>query len=495
MAVNLAVDLGNANTALQMPPKSNLQPNVPQGQETDFKTLMDNAQTKQNDARKTDFADRGTDKSQSVNEKNTRQDDKGISADQKPADNKTEQVKERPEGMEEVSDEALSEDMEKAAEEVFAALLNLLQSLGVEEVQVAPVMDELGLTQVDLLDQGNLMDVLTELLPPVNNAGEELIPADLADQLLQDAETLLKWQSTEEQLPVMETKDGTDAVVTDTNTIPMEEIVPEDAAAPEERRIDTQAVVQEGPVREEALKEQPKENTEDVTKPQTTAESMDAPKAETPVPSNQVENEGAKQQGREAGKQEDGNRGELNPFAERMNETEARFEVPEAPAPAMAANIDTEELMEQMNGFIRTQVRANMSQVELQLHPASLGTVNIQIVAKETGITAQFTTQNESVRAALESQIAELKEQLTNAGVKIEAVEVTVETHAFEQSMQREREQNNEQEEPAKKRGIRRLSAEQLNSLLEDGEEELSEEDQLAAEMMRANGNSLDYLA
>jgi len=129
--------------------------------------------------------------------------------------------------------------------------------------------------------------------------------------------------------------------------------------------------------------------------------------------------------------------------------------------------------------------------MELQLHPASLGNLRIQIAAKEGVITATFTTENETVRAALESQLITLKENFEQQGVKVEAVEVTVASHAFEQNLNGDESHAGEQAEPEKKRGARRIS---LSELTADGlEEELSDEDRIVAEMMKENGNTVDY--
>ena len=58
--------------------------------------------------------------------------------------------------------------------------------------------------------------------------------------------------------------------------------------------------------------------------------------------------------------------------------------------------------------------------------PASLGSVNVQIAAKDGVITAQFTAQNETVKAAIESQLVQLRTQFEEQGIKVDAVEVTV---------------------------------------------------------------------
>ena len=72
--------------------------------------------------------------------------------------------------------------------------------------------------------------------------------------------------------------------------------------------------------------------------------------------------------------------------------------------------------MDQILDYMKLQLRPGMDQLEMQLHPASLGTVHIQIVSRGGEVTAQFHVQNESVKAALESQISELKENLRDQG-------------------------------------------------------------------------------
>ena len=69
-------------------------------------------------------------------------------------------------------------------------------------------------------------------------------------------------------------------------------------------------------------------------------------------------------------------------------------------------------------------------------------------------------------------------------------MEVTVASHAFEQNLNGDESQTGEQT-PEKKRGSRRIT---LSDLTTDNlEEELSDEDRIVAEMMRENGNTVDY--
>lgn len=183
-----------------------------------------------------------------------------------------------------------------------------------------------------------------------------------------------------------------------------------------------------------------------------------------------------------------GNANEQMTFAQTVAD---RLEQAVAKTDAVTSSYATSEsVMNQIHDAIRVIQTQDMTEMELQLHPASLGNLRIQIAAKEGVVTAVFTTENEAVRAALESQLVTLKENFEQQGVKVEAVEVTVASHAFEQNLNGDESQAGEQM-PEKKRGSRRIS---LNDLTADNlEEELSDEDRIVAEMMKENGNTVDY--
>ena len=155
------------------------------------------------------------------------------------------------------------------------------------------------------------------------------------------------------------------------------------------------------------------------------------------------------------------------------------------------------DVINQINEYMKTQIKADMSTLEMQLNPANLGAVNVALSSKDGNVTAQFTTQSELVKAALESQIMILKENLEQAGVKVNAVEVSVESHAFERNLD-EQSQNSgqeakEEEEKRLRKATRRLN---INDLFaDDNSVELSEEESLTAEMMQADGNVMDYKA
>ena len=151
----------------------------------------------------------------------------------------------------------------------------------------------------------------------------------------------------------------------------------------------------------------------------------------------------------------------------------------------------TEDIMNQITEYIRINLRGDVQEMELQLHPASLGSVNVQIAAKDGVITAQFTAQNETVKAAIESQLVQLKTQFEEQGIKVEAVEVTVANYRFEQNFSGKEE--NAGEGKNGKKGPRRIN---LNDMgVEELPEDLEDSDKIAADMMARSGNTVDYTA
>ena len=140
---------------------------------------------------------------------------------------------------------------------------------------------------------------------------------------------------------------------------------------------------------------------------------------------------------------------------------------------------------------MKTVTDGDFSDVEMQLHPASLGTLHVRVTNNAGVITANFVTENEAVKAAVESQIIRLNEQFEAQGIKVDAVEVTIASHSFEQNLESgQSDTGSENGRPARR--TRRID------LGEDGEIDASsmeEDERIAAEMMAANGNKVDYMA
>ncbi len=189
------------------------------------------------------------------------------------------------------------------------------------------------------------------------------------------------------------------------------------------------------------------------------------------------------------------NRREGNSAGEMLLQTPVRqANVNEAPVVSenFYQSTQTNEIMDQIMEYMKINLKADVHEVEMQLHPASLGTVNVQIAAKEGAVTAQFTTQNEVVRAAIESQLIQLKQQFEEQGIKIDAVEVTVASHEYDQQFDQSS-ADTQQNQKKSGRGSRRINLDELDA--EADLEEMEDSDRISVEMMRANGGTVDYMA
>lgn len=197
-----------------------------------------------------------------------------------------------------------------------------------------------------------------------------------------------------------------------------------------------------------------------------------------------------RQNGESKGKSE-GNGQTGNPLIDTLLQN--KVQVQEAAAPQTMESYfssQTQDIMDQIMDYMKIQLKPGMDQLELQLHPASLGNVHIQILSKGGEITAQFQVQNETVKAAIESQVVELKQSLEDQGVKVEAVQVTVESHGFESNLWQGQGREENAASQDEKRTPRRINLNDLDALFE---EEASEEELLNVQMMEMNGNTVDY--
>ena len=110
----------------------------------------------------------------------------------------------------------------------------------------------------------------------------------------------------------------------------------------------------------------------------------------------------------------------------------------------IAAAAEIREIANQVMEQIKLVIRPEQTNLELQLNPEHLGRVHLTITEKEGMMTAQFTTQTEVAKEAIESQMSMLRESLQNQGIKVEAMEVTVSNFSFDQERENRQRENSE---------------------------------------------------
>lgn len=153
-------------------------------------------------------------------------------------------------------------------------------------------------------------------------------------------------------------------------------------------------------------------------------------------------------------------------------------------------DVETENIIRQITDYMRGNVTDGVSEMDMQLHPANLGSVHIHLEAKEGVLTAQFTAQNESVKNALESQMIQLRDSFKEQGFTVEAIEVVVSGRRFDQSYE---EAENHADDTDRHSGRQRTRRVSLHVSMED--EELSEEEILTKEVLRGQGSTVEFTA
>lgn len=407
-------------------------------------------------------------------------------------------------GTENAEDEPVDEmTTEQIADALSQIIEQIKELLGVSDEEILAGMENIGIRPEELLHSENMAQLLTaiagegEAISLVTN--EELYTAlqtlnetveNVSEQLLSDMGlTQEELDAVLEQLSRMESPVKEDAQQqTDTaadtvneNTVLLQDeaavvLVEDNAKHQETGKVLKQS---ESSVLDELPENQQKNPTEGTDKVQPQKTEHDAHGQEN----------GSKDFG--------GQQGMAQTIDNSVNGAEEA-----AQTAASYASESTESILRQLADVVKIIKNENLTEMELQLHPASLGTVNVSLVTKGGAVTAEFTTQNEAVRAAIESQVSQLIANLEEQGVKVEAVEVSVAGHELERNLDENNQgeqSRKEQEEKQRIQGVRRNSI-NLNSFA-DGDELVDEMQgaddatRIAMEMMTANGNSMDLMA
>lgn len=159
--------------------------------------------------------------------------------------------------------------------------------------------------------------------------------------------------------------------------------------------------------------------------------------------------------------------------------------------------VEMEDIVNQIVERIKVEVNSQTTSMEMQLNPESYGKLQLHVAVKEGMVTAQMTVESEAARRAVETQIVQLRENMNNQGLKVEAIEVTVASHEFDRNLQQESNANQqafeeEQQKAASKRMNLNLTMEDWD---EDGFEELSDAEVLERKIMLESGNRMSIQA
>lgn len=410
----------------------------------------------------------------------------------------------------------------------------LEEEFGVTEEEIADAMENLGISFLDLRNPQNLAALARELTgeevgtlflsESFQNVMEQV--ADLTDALRTELGISKEewnafceaWEQKMEgsDLPIIEVSADTQAILKTEDASEMENSLEAKPAADDASIQETETVVTEESQPTELYKQEAGNMTEQAV----TVQSKEAqPEQEAPVIESgqrQDDTEGlmqvlpdAKQEEAEADahadsgeqslpghskepKTQDAGHGAL--FTGQQPVSREEFAIPVQAQQNYSSQIDAYDLIEQIARNVRVTFSQTVTSMEMQLNPEHLGKIYLSISEREGAVRAQIAAQNEAVKEALETQVAELRQSLNQQGIKVDAIEVTVATHEFEQNLEqnaRQEEQMQQQREEVKKQARKNLNLNDLDGLTGL----MTEEEELAARIMRDNGNQVDLTA
>ena len=399
----------------------------------------------------------------------------------------------REEAIDTVDENPLADKLTEAADELAGfeedATRTVAETLGLSEDQVIQAMEDLGITAFDLMEPQNLIQLVMNLTGASQEAelllnpqvmelmnGMQELGTSLMNQLQlpmeQMDELVAQMDQLENPLPMPEQEGAVVAEPVMEATESASEM-PVDSANPNEVTVgeseEEQQTVVEIHVEGDSTEQEPDAGTKD-------AFAKDNDRGKTGLEAHPTQNSEQAV-------------GVQNVFG--GSETLIISEQNTMDTPYLSA--DTMEIIEQLAEKIKVCISEGTSSMEMQLNPENLGKVYLQVSSREGAINAQLTATNEAVKNALEAQMATLRENLEQAGVKVDAIEVTVASHEFERNLEQDQKREEQEGERAQKEAGRRRN---LNlSSLDELSGLMSEEEALVAQIMWDNGNSVDMSA
>lgn len=411
------------------------------------------------------------------------------------------------------TDDADMQKVDQAVEEFAKEVQQEVKELlGVDDAQLEAAMKELGLTYQDLTDPVNLANLVMNLTGEEDQLGL-LMNADF-QELMQNVEVLSKNLLQELGMTPQEVAEVFAQL--EQNAAQITEEVPQQMQEVTDTQADVLKVQQTDDVQITEQKSQVTGLTETNAAATESVESDgNVQNVEEPV-SQEVRVENDQTASQQEGQQEEAPENSMtteddasllqqNDTTEKSIFTEHTFQqtvqtirtdnITAAPTTAVPQNVvfNTLDVIRQVSEFTRVMYQGDTTSMEMQLNPENLGKIYVQVTAKEGVVTAHLAVQNEIVKEALENQTIQLRENMNQQGIKVEAVEVTIASHEFERNLEQNQQGSaqDEQREQASKSPRRNISMNQLDEL----SGLMSEEEMLVAKIMRDNGNSVDFTA
>jgi flagellar hook-length control protein FliK len=375
-------------------------------------------------------------------------------------------------GNTEVNEE-LQEAINEAGEEIIS---QIAETFDISEEEIVDAMQILGLMAVDLLDPANLTQLVTE----IQGQGEVI-------DLITDSDIYTSLQDLMEGAESMKSGLMNEFDLSEEELQTAIEYAKQDFGAALENAADeTAKSLNDQELSETFGKEIDADKLNaSVSEAITSSETEERPIVIETDNRNSGENKGNLQ----------GEAQSTNLFNQVMNNiADAATEVDTSSFNSYTDRTQMEDIIRQITERITISQTQTDTSIEMQLHPASLGHVNILLTSGKDGIVAKFTAQNEIVKEAVEAQMAQLQQKFNEQGIKVTSVEVTIASHGFEQNLDQQGDrQPREASQDKKVKGLRRINLSELSD--DEMAEPETEADRIAVSMMEANGSTVDFSA
>lgn len=325
----------------------------------------------------------------------------------------------------------------KSVENVANEITNEVRDiLGVDDETLANAMTALGFSALDLLDTSNL----AKLVLTINGSSEFtdlLTDENMMNQLnsLIDVVENINW----EELTGMSKEDFATALA---NSMQQSDIEDENLMTTVSDG-ETFSVVQEDtPDRQVNVQTDVSDNITDAKQDVTVVVEKNQNKAEPG--SAQTDSDAGKNMSEEIAEStvsdDDAVSGRQtnvqNNFIQNMEQAAANVEQTQSARPDTVRMQQMVDIVNQVVEKIKVSLGTESTSMEMQLNPEHLGKVLLNVSSKNGMMTAVFSVQSEEAKAALESQMFTLRENLELRELKVDAVEVNVSDFDFSRSDQ-----------------------------------------------------------
>ncbi len=352
--------------------------------------------------------------------------------------------------------EASDEELAERIASLFGQVTETIQDmLGISEEELQSFMEQMGITEVDLLNPStlqNLMLVVKEQ-EPVNLLTDAQLLSDMQDLVKQVEDVLVDFGITKEEITTFMEQPEFKALVVEAKEM-LE--IPEEVA--------------EQPDMDVEMPSEEVDSEETIEVKETTIEFQSVVENEIKASDNQQDSKDASAQQNAFADQFLQN---LQQVVEEVSEVSGKTEI----------TTQIREIADQILEKIKITVTPEITSFDMVLTPEELGRVNLTITEQDGIMKASFVTENELAKEAIESNLVQFKEMLTEQGLKVDSIEVTVGNFEFNKNGQAETGQEEQ------KRGKHRF---QTEDTVTTGR---MEEDQLAQHFMEGGESTVNYMA